>query len=131
MGGGVVVSLGTQFVSELGTGSPTTASYQLGSDGNVRGVTSSGSSVLETWLEPTTANKADYEARAQVVSGSTPNIGSALNTWLELSTTRSWGLSSNISGREINTELLVQIRAKASGDVVASASVYITVEKLF
>ena len=130
-GSGVIISIDGQSISAWSSDGPVTASYQLNTNGNVESVTVTvGTLFLETWLEPTSADRGLYSARAQVVGGTSPNIGNSLNTWLGLGSTLSWGLSTDIAGVALFCKLLVQIREEASGVVLGEATVFLNAEML-
>lgn len=128
--GGPVVSIDDQSISDLTT-ETALAFYRLENDAEVREERSGGVNILlETWLEPTDAPKSPYEARATLVTGTSPNTGSAMSTWLPLTTSVGWGLTVSTAGFPLSCELLIEIRDAGSGSVLDTATVFLNVEVL-
>jgi hypothetical protein len=116
--GGARVSLSNNSAADFDT-SLATATLAISSDGTVSG-TGNVSSFSANWITPTSAAGANYDVRVQVLSGNTPS-GSSLNTWLPLSSNYFWTLSQSGIGF-LTSELGMEIRSAASGQVLASAT---------
>jgi hypothetical protein len=73
---------------------------------------------ISDWLTPAT-NMGDYEVRATLNSGDTPDVGT-IGSWEALSTTREWTLAATVSTLEC--ELLIEIRWTGNNVVQDSAT---------
>jgi hypothetical protein len=109
------------------SGTPTVG-YQLNTDGKVWEKAGASASLFadtgEVWM--TSGALANFECRATLQSGTTPNSGT-LNTWLPLTTARSW---TQISGGAIVvTVLLIEIRNASTLAVLDSAVITMDVER--
>lgn len=78
--------------------------------------------VTSSWLTPAT-NMGDYEIRATLNSGTTPDVGT-IGTWEALSTTREWTLTS--AGSSVSCELFIEIRWTGNNVVQDSATYTLT-----
>lgn len=93
-----------------------TATYTLGYDGVAYRTDTGGVSTALSGQWRLSGGSAQYEARATLVSGTTPS--GILGTWQSLVASRSWSLATNS-----NCILLVQIRSASTEDVLASANI--------
>lgn len=97
-----------------------TATYALNSSGTI---TCTGNP-QPAWIDPQT-NMSSYEARATLVSRSTPS--GTFGSWLSLGTTRSWSLST--SGVGFTTaKIQIEIRKIGETTVLDSAFISFTAE---
>ena len=98
------------------------AGVSVKSDGTCTSFTEGGGTQSETpnWLS--TGVGSDYEVRATVTAGSTPN-GASVNTWLSLGTTRYWNVFESRFGiGTTNTTLTIEIRLASNQNVLATAT---------
>jgi hypothetical protein len=119
------VKITDQYIFSFGLNQTSIAQYELLSSGVARTYQFPGAgfeTITGEWLISGSAG--DYQARATLSSGSTPNGGSGLGTWLTLSTTRSW--SNTVDPQNsITSVLLIEIRDTATSTVRTSATITI------
>lgn len=120
---GPAVALTPRTVADLETGSagPVSADASITFSSTGELVLEPGGVVSGEWLLRNTA--ADYEIRATMQSGTNWD-GAALATWVDAATSPAWGLSATANSPGlvlVEGEALVEIRAKATTTVVASA----------
>jgi hypothetical protein len=114
----VVVTNQSIVASSAGTA---TATYRLGSDGQVYEVVNAGSpSALEQWCAPT-ANAGNYEARVTVTVGSLSS--GTTGSWLALTSTRDWTLQETTPGNTSICTFTVEIRPAGGGSTLTSATI--------
>jgi hypothetical protein len=130
LGTAAYANISNQTLVDEVNGGSAEARYELGSNGIARknqriSGTWSMVAIPGEWL--TTGIATDYEVRATLLSGTTPNRpGSAsVGTWLSLGTTRYWGLSTTVP-QTLTCSLLVEIRRASSGVVLDSATIGMT-----
>jgi len=102
------------------------AGYRLDSDGSAyrRLGSTAYTAISGEWL--LTGSNSDYEARATLVSGSTPSTGT-LDSWLGLGTDRTWTLTSTSSAQSV---LTIEIRDATTLEVLDSATITLETESL-
>lgn len=76
--------------------------------------------VISNWLTPV-ENVGDYEIRATLSSGSTPDTGT-IGSWEALSTTREWTLTNSTPSTTDEAQLLIEIRWTGDNEVKDSAT---------
>jgi hypothetical protein len=105
---------------------PVSAGYQINTNGSV--YPTSTLVAYETWL--VRGATSDYQARATLVSGTSPADGNALSTWFSCSTSPTWILTkrSGAAGSSVSCVLTIEIRDAASGTVLDSATVTLSAE---
>lgn len=101
--------------------------YQVSSDGFVKTAENSTGtySNFARWIS-SGGVVGDYEARASLVSGTSPS-GSAVGSWLVLSSPRAWSVSAPPAGSTLCT-LTIEIRDTATSTVRATATVNLDAE---
>ena len=123
-GGSVAISDQNTMVFDA---SSATAGYRLDSDSSAYRTNSSGTYVAIGGEWRLQGVVADYEARATLVSGSSPT--GTLGSWLALSSDRTWSITST-SGYDTCT-LTIEIRSAASQAVLDTATIILQVEAGF
>jgi hypothetical protein len=104
-----------------------TAAYRLTSAGNIEHTTGDNTVVdMGDWITPQT-NMANYECRADIVSG-TLSTGTT-GAWQSLSSTRTWTKQQVINGTS-TVSFTLQIRRASDAVVMDSATVTLTATRL-
>lgn len=120
---------GATLSDKLITANDAEVSYRLATTGEEQSYEGDGGTHADIadWLLSGTAS--DFDARLTVNSGTNPT-GDSLATWLGLGTTRTWTLTDTTAGDGVTSNnCTIEIRENASGDVIASATVTMEVEK--
>lgn len=107
-----------------GSGSISTAEYQLRDTGIERSVNNSSVTDIGNYVEPV-ANAGQYEARLTVSTGTF--AGAATGSWLALTTTRIWSVTQSVVGTNYATGT-IEIRRTGSTTTIDSATVDLTAE---
>lgn len=100
-------------------------SYQLNADGKVYQVLQGTPLLMETWL--LSGVNTDYQARATLVSGDTPTIGT-LNVWTALNVSQSWGFTLADPPPGNTCVIHVEIRRASDSVLLDFADIQIFVE---
>ena len=94
--GGSIITAVQMAEAALATSGTATVSFSFQSNGNQSSFSNGSETIHAGWVTPT--NKTDeWEIRATLASGDTPDTGN-LNVWEALSTTRSWSFSQSSVG---------------------------------
>lgn len=107
---------------------PTTVGYRFGTLSEQRVNNGVASPPLNEWRRKGAAG--DYEVRMTMVSGTTFS-GAALGTWLDAAAgPYTWSESDSTTvGGPVEGTGLVEVRSKATGGVIDSASVFLSAER--
>jgi len=94
-----------------------TAGVSLNGNGSLSIYYNGSPIVVGDWITPQT-NMSDYEVRATLSSGDTPD--GTLGSWLSLATTKSWTLQS--SSGALSSDILLEVRWTGDNSVQDSAT---------
>jgi len=109
-------------ISDGGSNGPNgyTAGIRFGSDGSYYRYRYGVPIFDSYWLTPQ-VNMGDYEIRATLSSGDTPDTGT-IGSWEALSTTREWTLVEETADASETCDLLIEIRWTGDNEVKDSAT---------
>lgn len=123
-GGNRLSISGVSITSNATSPTPSVASYELTSAGDInRGTTQGGTVDIGDWIAPKAAAGAGYECRATVTSGALSS--GTTGSWLNLGTTRTWSVVETGSSSSTAT-ITVEIGRAGLNTAVVSASITLT-----
>jgi hypothetical protein len=123
-----VVALMDQTLGITASGTAVRSGYELNANGfaNVSPNTTGGGSVLQQWVNPTTAANL-FEVYAQVTSGS--GVNGTVNAWLPMTVSHQWYIQANTTiNQTAAAQIAVSIRRVGKTTPEVTAHIDLSVE---
>lgn len=110
---------GSGDLSDTSVGGTTYAQWMISNDGfTYRRTTSGVSRKGSAWINPQTG-LSNYEVRATLVNGDTPD--GTFDTWLSMASFYTWGWADELDPK--SCEILIELRRASDGVVIDSATI--------